>query len=163
MLVFEAYYQEPIPETALENYRVHRCKVYFFLEDDTVQVIEPKVLNSGVPQGQIIRRHRVPLPSPCEDLFYTLEHFNVGCEVNLYGKVFYICGCDGFTRKFLNRLGISVPQNMEMPLDPGSEKIKDVSLSFLSRVTATLFILLKDKVTETHNHNLNSSSFTATK
>ncbi|ODM96665.1 EF-hand domain-containing family member C2 [Orchesella cincta] len=133
VLVFEAYYQEPIPESAMESYRIHRCKIYFFLEDDTAQVIEPKVLNSGIPQGQIIRRHRIPLPSPCEDQFYTLEHFNVGCEVNLYGKIFYICGCDGFTRSFLNRLGISVPQNMDPPTDPAGEKIKDKRSSLFPR------------------------------
>ena len=142
-MTFDAYWQEPIPESAMENYRVHRCKIYFFLEDDTVQVIEPKVSNSGYPQGQIVRRHRVPLPSPCEDQFYTLEHFNVGCEVNLYGKVFYICACDGFTRKFLNRLGISVPQNMEMPLDQATEKIKDVISSLLNNCNCSLQLYIE--------------------
>lgn len=28
-----------------------RCKIYFYLEDDSIQVIEPKVENSGIPQG----------------------------------------------------------------------------------------------------------------
>jgi len=28
-----------------------RCKIYFYLEDDSIQVIEPKVQNSGIPQG----------------------------------------------------------------------------------------------------------------
>ena len=28
-----------------------RCKMYFYLEDDSIQVIEPKVENSGIPQG----------------------------------------------------------------------------------------------------------------
>jgi len=91
-----------------------------------VQVLEPKTHNSGIPQGQIIRRHKIPLPKPCENQYFTLEHFNVGCDVNLYGKTFYVCGCDGFTRSFLNRLGIPVAQNMELPNDPGSEKLKDV-------------------------------------
>lgn len=132
VLTFDAYYQEPIPESKMENYRIHQCKVYFYLEDDTTQVIEPKTLNSGIPQGQIIRRHRIPLPSPCgPSQYYTLEHFNVGCEVNLYGKFFYICGCDGWTRKFLNRLGIAVPHNMELPLDPATEKLKDVTNTIL--------------------------------
>jgi hypothetical protein len=128
VLQFDAYFQEPIPESNVENYRIHQCKLFFFLEDDTVQVLEPKTINSGMPQGQLIRRHRIPLPSPCEDAYYTLEHFNVGCDVALYGKVFKICGCDGFTRKFLNRLGIPVPQNMELPCDPATEKLKDVSV-----------------------------------
>jgi len=98
----------------------------FFLEDDTIQVLEPRTHNAGLPQGQIIKRHRIPLPSPCEGQFYTLEHFNVGCDVSLYGKTFFICGCDGFTRRFLNRLGIPVPDNMDMPPDIATEKMKDV-------------------------------------
>ena len=28
-----------------------RCKIYFYLEDDSIQVIERKVENSGIPQG----------------------------------------------------------------------------------------------------------------
>ena len=32
-------------------YNSFRCKIYFYLEDDSIQVIEPKVNNSGIPQG----------------------------------------------------------------------------------------------------------------
>ena len=112
----------------MENYRVHHCRILYFLEDDTVKVVEPQTYNAGLPQGTIIRRHRISLPPPCEDSYYNLEHFNVGCEVNLYGKVFLICGCDQFTRNFLNRLGIPVPDNMEMPPDEATEKMKDVGV-----------------------------------
>ena len=31
-----------------------RCKIYFYLEDDSIQVIEPKLQNSGIPQGKFI-------------------------------------------------------------------------------------------------------------
>lgn len=34
-----------------ENYRIRRYKIVFYLEDDTIQVNEPKVENSGLPQG----------------------------------------------------------------------------------------------------------------
>ena len=33
-----------------------RCKIYFYLEDDSIQVIEPKLQNSGIPQGKFILR-----------------------------------------------------------------------------------------------------------
>lgn len=32
-----------------------RCKIYFYLEDDSIQVIEPKLQNSGIPQGKCIQ------------------------------------------------------------------------------------------------------------
>lgn len=40
--------------------------------------------------GTLIRRHRVPLPPPYDDQFYTVDHFNVGKEINIYSKVFKI-------------------------------------------------------------------------
>jgi len=105
-------------------------QIYYFLDDDTIQVIEPRTYNSGIPQGGLIRRHRIPLEAPCQDEYFNLLHFNVGCEVTLYGKTFFICSCDPFTRNFLNRLGIPVPMDMQLPPDMATEKRKDVS--FLS-------------------------------
>ncbi len=32
--------------------RVRRCHIFYFLEDDTIKVVEPVVHNSGIPQGQ---------------------------------------------------------------------------------------------------------------
>jgi len=42
--------------------------------------------NSGIPQGTLIRRHRIPLPAPNDDEFYNVEHFNVGNELVFYGR-----------------------------------------------------------------------------
>lgn len=35
-----------------EQFRIRNCKIYFYLEDDSIQVIEPRAKNSGVPQGR---------------------------------------------------------------------------------------------------------------
>lgn len=122
-----------LPDKWLINYfsilvRI-RCKIYFYLEDDSIQVIEPKVENSGIPQGKfctdtcvqfllinqqswtnsinwldstsykwcvllltgtLIRRHRIPLPSPNDEEFYTVENFNIGQEITLYSRTFKI-------------------------------------------------------------------------
>ena len=53
MLSFDAYYQEAVVERREEQYRVRKCKIYFYLEDDSIQVIEPRFKNAGVPQGQL--------------------------------------------------------------------------------------------------------------
>lgn len=52
VLCFDAYFQEAVHEKREEQYRVRKCKIYFYLEDDSVQVIEPRAKNSGVPQGK---------------------------------------------------------------------------------------------------------------
>lgn len=45
--------------------------------------------NSGIPQGTLIRRHRIPLPVPQDDQFYTVEHFNVDKEIIMYGRLVF--------------------------------------------------------------------------
>ena len=52
VLCFDAYFQEAVQEKREEQYRVRNCKIYFYLEDDSIQVIEPRSKNSGIPQGK---------------------------------------------------------------------------------------------------------------
>ena len=59
---FEAFFKEPVHESAAENFRIRKCVVLYYLEDDSMQVSEPKVENSGIPQGVFIKRHRIPKP-----------------------------------------------------------------------------------------------------
>ena len=40
--------------------------------------------------GTLIRRHRIPLPSPHDDSYYTMDDFNVGKKVVLHGRTFQI-------------------------------------------------------------------------
>lgn len=54
VLCFEAYFQQAVHESRIEQYRVRRCQVLFYLEDDTIQVMEPRVQNSALPQGLIL-------------------------------------------------------------------------------------------------------------
>jgi hypothetical protein len=51
-----------VHESANENFRVRNVRVLYYLEDDSMQVSEPKEENSGIPQGVFIKRHRVPKP-----------------------------------------------------------------------------------------------------
>ena len=50
VLQFDAFFQEAVHEMR-QQYRIRKCKIYFYLEDDSIQVIEPLVENSGIPQG----------------------------------------------------------------------------------------------------------------
>ncbi|KAJ3078719.1 EF-hand domain-containing member C2, partial [Rhizoclosmatium hyalinum] len=94
------------------------CNIYFYLEDDTIHVSEPKYANSGIPQGTLIRRHRIPMSSSNKSQHYTISDLNVDKEVTFYGRTFKIVGCDHFTREFLTNISISVPASGEFPSDP---------------------------------------------
>ncbi|XP_046566308.1 EF-hand domain-containing family member C2-like isoform X2 [Haliotis rubra] len=118
VLCFDAFFQEAVHEKREEQFRIRNCKIYFYLEDDSIQVIEPRIKNGGVPQGTLIRRHRVPKPPPHDDVFYTVEDFNIGVELNLYSKVFKITGSDEFTQNFLRKLGVRINGPSDIPTDP---------------------------------------------
>ncbi|XP_054642272.1 EF-hand domain-containing family member C2 isoform X1 [Dunckerocampus dactyliophorus] len=117
-LCFEAYFQEEVPEAPNETYRIRKCKIYFYLEDDTMQVVEPEYKNSGIPQGTLIRRQRIPLPPPREDQCYNVFHFNLNQKMVLFSHAFTITNCDQFTRNFLTKCGVILNDPVSVPDDP---------------------------------------------
>ena len=53
VLRFDCYFKESVHESRLENYRIRKCVLYYYLEDDSMHVSEPKVENSGIPQARL--------------------------------------------------------------------------------------------------------------
>lgn len=57
VLRFDSYFLEIIPDEeqhlhGLENERLHNCIILYYLEDDSIKVVEPHHPNSGIPQGK---------------------------------------------------------------------------------------------------------------
>uniref|UniRef100_A0AAY4DGB5 EF-hand domain-containing family member C2 n=1 Tax=Denticeps clupeoides TaxID=299321 RepID=A0AAY4DGB5_9TELE len=120
VLSFDAYFEEDVAQNKDEKYRIRKCKIYYYLEDDTIQVIEPEYKNSGIPQGTLIRRHPIPLPAPNGDQCYNVYHFNINQKMVLYSKTFKITDCDPFTRQFLRKIGVRLNSPASVPQDPYS-------------------------------------------
>ncbi|XP_077001183.1 EF-hand domain-containing family member C2 isoform X2 [Tamandua tetradactyla] len=118
VLSFDAYLEDEVPDKNQEKYRIRYYKIYFYLEDDTIQVNEPEMRNSGLPQGTFIRRHRISLPPPDDDQFYTVYHFNINTDIVFYGRTFKIYDCDTFTKNFLKKIGVKLPSPGKCPEDP---------------------------------------------
>mmetsp|Transcript_51395 Transcript_51395/g.135560 ORF Transcript_51395/g.135560 Transcript_51395/m.135560 type:complete len:755 (-) Transcript_51395:188-2452(-) len=114
VLRFYGYFKEAVVETNLENYRIRRCIVYYYLEDDTMHITEPRQDNSGIPQGTLIRRHRFPAESGG---YLTPRHLQVGQAVRIYGKVIQLTDCDQFTREYSKSIGMDQPSPEEIPRD----------------------------------------------
>lgn len=102
VLKFYGYFKEAVVETNAENFRVRNVVILYFLEDDTCQVTEPKQDNSGLPQGTLIRRHRLPLP---DGRHLKVEDLKIGGHLNLYEKTMRITDCDPFTRAYYEHIG----------------------------------------------------------
>lgn len=58
VLRFCAFFQERVPDSPEERWRVRRCHLLHYLEDGSTQVEEPHEDNSGLRQGTLLRRHR---------------------------------------------------------------------------------------------------------
>jgi transposase len=57
VLRFYGYFKETVPESRMENHRVRKIILYYYLEDDSMHMAEPKTDNSGIPQ---VRAHTAP-------------------------------------------------------------------------------------------------------
>jgi len=97
VLRFNAYFQEPVHESPNENFRIRNCVILYYLEDGTMHILEPKVENSGIPQGAFLKRHRVPKP---EGGYYAPADLRCGAEIIVYAKRFRIVDADEFTQWF---------------------------------------------------------------
>jgi Ca2+-binding EF-hand superfamily protein len=115
VLRFYCYFKEAVVETNLENYRVRKCVLMYYLEDDTCLITEPKVDNSGIPQGTLIRRHRFPAPAGG---YIAPEDLRIGSELSVYGKCIKLTDCDGFTREYFKSLGLDQPAGTPIQDDP---------------------------------------------
>jgi hypothetical protein len=60
VLLFYGYFKEGVSESPDENYRVRKCEIFYYLADGSLHISEPKVVNSGIPQGIFMKRHRAP-------------------------------------------------------------------------------------------------------
>lgn len=60
VLRFYGYYREHVSESREETHRTRRLILYYYLEDHTLHVAEPRQDNSGLPQGMYLKRHKVP-------------------------------------------------------------------------------------------------------
>jgi len=118
VLKFIMYFKETVFESPAEHYRVRIVDLYYYLEDDTIMLLEPHVENSGIPQGQVIDRQRLPMQ---EGGFYTWRDLNLGMNIFSNGRVYRIVNCDEFTRAWYakNEVKLSEPENM--PVDPYTE------------------------------------------
>lgn len=116
VLRFFGYFKESVDESYMENHRVRRVVIQFYVTDGTVQVIEPKQDNSGIPQGTFLKRHRVEKK---EGGFVSAIDLQVGEEVELYGRVYFLVDADGFTRDFMSKeYGIELGASPGYPDDP---------------------------------------------
>jgi hypothetical protein len=119
VLRFYAYFKEAVFCSAMENYRVRKTVIYYYLEDHSIHVAEPKQENSGIPQGVFIKRHRIP---KANNEYVCLDDLAIGAEIQIYGREFRIYDADEFTRQFFSQNGVDLGPGEELPQDQFAQK-----------------------------------------
>ncbi|GAQ78061.1 hypothetical protein KFL_000070310 [Klebsormidium nitens] len=115
VLRYYCYFKESVTDRREENFRVRKCTIYYYLEDGSIHIGEPKQDNSGISQGTFLKRHVIQKDGGGE---VGIEDLLVGSEITLYGRVFHITACDSFTRRFLECAGLPAPEDEGFPDEP---------------------------------------------
>jgi len=124
VLRFYGYFREAVTESNMENNRLRRTIIFYYLEDDTMHITEPRIDNAGIPQGTLVRRHRFPA---AEGGYIKPEMLRVGEELVIYGRHLQIIDCDEFTRAYFQSLGINQPDAEPIPRDTFGQARLDAS------------------------------------
>ncbi|EPY29330.1 rib72 protein-like protein [Strigomonas culicis] len=110
VLRFFAYYVENVVDSTIEDSRVRKVKIHYFLADGTVSITEiPAVVNSGLQPGTIVSRYK----EPHIDVFA----LSLGGEVECRGIRYQLVDCDAATREFYEVMGIPQPEPFDYPID----------------------------------------------
>ena len=133
VLKFKGYFNEHVTESAYENWKIRPCTLLYYLDDDTFHIIEDKYENSGMPQGNLIKKRRVdiwdkPIKSPVD-----WRDINIGQNLYIYGKQFRICDCDKFTLEYYTRNGIVLNPPEDIPTIDYSVRYKDVDFNKIKK------------------------------
>lgn len=100
---FYAYFIDNYPK------RVHKVEIFYYLIDNTIEIIEPNIPNFGLIQGKILKRQQVPNTKPNSmNRYVSIADFLAGCEVCIFQCNYIITNCDVATLHYLqNELQIS--------------------------------------------------------
>lgn len=130
VLRFYAFFRERAPEGGANDWWTRRVRIYFYPEDESIAIDEPVVANSGRKGGRLLVRQKVPADPrqreqfPCDE-FVSLNFFNVGKSVRIFGCEYFIYDCDGFTRDFFQALGIPMGCPLQAPYDDFPSSYRD--------------------------------------
>lgn len=114
-LRYYGYFQEHVIERWDENCRYRNVVFTYHLDDGTLDVLEPRIENSGLPQGQFLKRSHVPRPDGSGNI--GPDDLLIGEDITIYGVTFHITGADRFTRWFLQENGIEIPEDEPLQQD----------------------------------------------
>lgn len=120
---FLAYFTETIPENLNEGSRARKVEISFYLEDNTIEIVEPRERNSGLVQGKVLKRHQIAKSRSNPSEIYSLYDFYAGAVLSIYERDYTVIDCDSWTKRYLEELGVTFGEPLPLPsnyFDPKS-------------------------------------------
>jgi len=183
VLRFSAYFRETVNESS-ETDHIRKVLIHFYNSDNSIMISEPAVTNSGIQGGVLLRRHKVA-PSmenkrgtrsatkaaPC----ITVNDFEIGEEITMYGRTYHIVDCDAATRDFYASLGHNLGPSLPYPTDQyfteyrnrleGKEPVRkmdwedrDIKMGFEQAVMGKTFMHTPEEIAKTKRFLLDDKS-----
>jgi len=87
----------PLGDPQMEKEICRLVTIQYYLYDNEVQILEPKVTNAGMPSGTFFRKN-VMIKDDGTPL--RLEELVVGGDIRMLGQEFFITDADEFTRQY---------------------------------------------------------------
>lgn len=115
VLKFEGYFTEAVEYSQLESSRIRHLIIFYYLEDNTISVNEPKQRNSGIMQGTFLNRQRV-LNNETNQ-YLSLYDFQIGQTVEICGRSIFISNVDQPTRLFFQDIGCALENDINITED----------------------------------------------
>jgi len=132
VLRFYMFFKEAVHESAVENHRVRKCTLYFYLSDKTIRIEEPKQANSGLPQGVFLKR--MPLYRADGVTRYEPKDFLIGNENTLYNRCFRVVDMDEKTKAYIESQGLYPGEAEEFPEDPFTRRQRETEIAKNNKV-----------------------------
>lgn len=125
--IFVAYFMEP--PTEMTDERCRKVEIKFYHEDNSIEIIEPRIENSGILQGKFLKRHQIFKPvtriTPAstlskneqarKSLLYTIGDMTAGAQLEIYNRVYTIVDCDLMTKQYMAET-MNMPFGAPLPL-----------------------------------------------
>lgn len=94
---------------------IRHCKIVFYVNDGSLKISQIDDKNSGFLNGVIVSRSVI---YKNDGIPITEEDFHQNAPINIYGRDYYIVGCDNFTSNYLkNKFNIEFSGSLELPKD----------------------------------------------
>jgi hypothetical protein len=113
MCNFTAYFVENVPENLDESQRVRVVDITVYVVDESMEVREPYIANSGLNQGKLVKKSRFLKPN--SDQYYGLADFTAGSVVRLFKREYTILNCNDFTRGYLAGIDVDFGDAIPTP------------------------------------------------